>query len=171
MKMFINKFLNKNLQTSKFFHKFSNNKNFSTTHSKNELYIWVSNAAPGMRMDDYKNKYSLRNFPKRLDFFNDKNPQYIYMGPRHSGCVTQNGELYTFGSGNWGVLGHGNEDSVKIESPKLVEYFSKNKIKIQKVCMGDFHTLALDDNGNVYSWGYGGKKGFMNLLFTGNINK
>ena len=140
---------------------------FSANSTKNQLYIWLSNVSPGRRTDDYKNKLILSNYPKKLDFFDDKNPTYIYMGPRHSGVVTEKGELYTFGTGNWGVLGHGNEENVNFNQPKLVEYFSKNNIKIKKVCMGDFHTMALSEDGYVYTWGYGGKKGFMNLLFTG----
>jgi hypothetical protein len=160
----------KNISLNKMTRFFKINKSyFSTSTNKTELYIWLSNVSPGRRTDDYKNKLILSNYPKKLDFFDDKNPKYIYMGPRHSGVVTEKGELYTFGTGNWGVLGHGNEDNVNFNQPKLVEYFAKNNIKIRKVCMGDFHTLALSEDGNVYSWGYGGKKGFMNLLFTGNI--
>jgi len=89
------------------------------------------------------------------------------MGPRHSGVVTEKGELYTFNTVNW-VLGQGNEYNVNLNQPKLVEYFAKNNIKVKKVCMGDFHTKALSEDGSVYTWGYGGKQGFMNLLFTGN---
>lgn len=89
------------------------------------------------------------------------------MGPRHSGVVTENGDLFTFGSGNWGVLGHGDESSVKIHEPKLVEYFKNNNKKIKKVCMGDFHTIALTEEGEVYTWGFGGKPGFLGILFKG----
>jgi alpha-tubulin suppressor-like RCC1 family protein len=153
---------------NKFTRFFTINKSyFSTTINKTQLFIWLSNVSPGRRTDDYKNKLILSNYPKKLDFFDEKNPKYIYMGPRHSGVVTEKGELYTFGTGNWGVLGHGNEDSVNFNKPKLVEYFAKNNIKVSKVCMGDFHTMALSEDGSVYTWGYGGKKGFMNLLFTG----
>ncbi len=143
-----------------------NKSNFSTNNKKNSLYIWLSNVSPGKRKDDYKNYFTLSNYPRKMDFFNDKNPIDLYMGPRHSGVVTESGDLYTFGTGNWGVLGHGNENSVSHTDPKRVEYFSKNNIKIKKVRMGDFHTLALAEDGSVYSWGFGGKKGFLNLFFT-----
>lgn len=34
--------------------------------------------------------------------------------------------------------------------------------------MGDYHSMALTDKGEVYTWGYGGKKGFLGLLIRGN---
>jgi hypothetical protein len=142
---------------------------FSIQTKKNELYIWLSNVSPGKRKDDYTNFLTLSNYPKKLDFFDDKNPVELYTGPRHSAVITEDGKMYTFGTGNWGVLGHGDENSVTHSQPKLVEYFSKNNIKIKKAAMGDFHTLALTEDGSVYSWGYGGKKGFMNLMFTGKL--
>lgn len=144
---------------------------FTTTTSaisgkKNQLYMWLSNVSPGRRKDDYTNFLVLSNYPKKIDFFDDKNPKELYMGPRHSAVVTENGDMYTFGTGNWGVLGHGNENSVPHTQPKLVEYFSKNNIKIKKVCMGDFHTIALAEDGSVYTWGFGGKKGLLNMFFS-----
>jgi alpha-tubulin suppressor-like RCC1 family protein len=165
MKIFNSNYINKLLYFK------SISKAFTTTNTlagkKTELYIWLSNVSPGRRTDDYKNKLILANFPRKLDFFDDKNPKNIYMGPRHSGVVTENGELYTFGSGNWGVLGHGTEESINFHEPKKVEFFTKNNIKVKKVCMGDFHTMVLAEDGSVYTWGFGGKKGFLNLFFSG----
>jgi alpha-tubulin suppressor-like RCC1 family protein len=133
---------------------------------KTHLYLWISNVSPGRRAADYKNKFVFRNTPTKVEFYEGLNPKYVYLGPRHSAVVTDNGELYTFGSGNWGVLGHGNENSVAADKPKPVEYFKKNNIKIKKVSMGDFHTVALSEKGEVYTWGYGGRKGFLNLFFV-----
>ena len=35
----------------------------------------------------------------------------------------------------------------------MIEYFKKNEIKITKIDSGEDHNMALDINGNVYSWG------------------
>lgn len=64
------------------------------------------------------------------------------------------------------MLGHGNEKDVKFESPKLVEYFTKHNLKIVDVALGEYHSIALANDGNVYTWGYGGKKGFFNWMYT-----
>lgn len=128
------------------------------------LYIWLSNVSPGMRSDDYKNRFAMQSLPQKIEFFEDKCPKYIYMGPRHSSVIDEKGDLYTFGSGNWGVLGHGDEKSLNYHSPKKVDYFIRHNKKVKKVCLGDFHSIVLTEDGEVYSWGYGGRKGFLGFF-------
>lgn len=86
------------------------------------------------------------------------------MGLRHSAVISDEGQLYTFGNGNWGVLGHGNEESVHFTKPKHVQGFGGRKVV--DIAMGEYHTLALTDDGNVWTWGYGGKAGFFNWMYT-----
>lgn len=64
-----------------------------------------------------------------------------------------------FGNGNWGVFGQGDETSTSHKKPVLVDYFVKNKQKIVDMAVGQYHTIALTDKGEVYSWGYGGRQG------------
>lgn len=52
------------------------------------------------------------------------------------------GQLYTFGSGKFGALGH-NDGEKNHTTPKLVEFFSKNKLKVKQVALGENHTIAL----------------------------
>ena len=78
----------------------------------------------------------------------------------------EEGHLYTFGSGNWGVLGHGTEADVKFDNPKLVEYFEKRGLKVVDIALGEYHSIALTSDGGVYTWGYAGKVGFFNWMYT-----
>lgn len=71
-----------------------------------------------------------------------------------------------FGSGNWGVLGQGNETDAKFDSPKLVDYFTKKGRKVVDVALGEYHSVALTDDGSVYTWGYAGKVGFFNWMYS-----
>ena len=62
------------------------------------------------------------------------------------------GKLYTWGSGDYGRLGHGDNHSQK--QPKLVEILREKDVR--KFACGSRHVLALGSDGAVYSWGFGG---------------
>lgn len=78
--------------------------------------------------------------------------------------VTDDGSLYTFGAGTWGVLGHGDEQKIDYSTPKRVEYFVNKGKKIQEAKAGKYHTVALTEDGEVYTFGYGGKVGYFSWL-------
>ena len=42
---------------------------------------------------------------------------------RHSAAISEDGNLYMFGSGNWGILGQGDERDVRFDSPVHVGRF------------------------------------------------
>ncbi|XP_076870833.1 LOW QUALITY PROTEIN: E3 ubiquitin-protein ligase HERC2 [Brachyhypopomus gauderio] len=77
----------------------------------------------------------------------------IAAGGAHSACVTSSGELYTWGKGRYGRLGHGDsEDQLK---PKLVDALQGHRV-IDVACgSGDAQTLCLTDDDMVWSWGDG----------------
>uniref|UniRef100_H3B372 HECT-type E3 ubiquitin transferase n=1 Tax=Latimeria chalumnae TaxID=7897 RepID=H3B372_LATCH len=77
----------------------------------------------------------------------------IAAGGAHSACITAAGELYTWGKGRYGRLGHGDsEDQLK---PKLVEALQGYRV-IDVACgSGDAQTLCLTDDDTVWSWGDG----------------
>ena len=61
------------------------------------------------------------------------------------------GKLYTWGSGDYGRLGHGDNHSQK--QPKLVEILREKDVR--KFACGSRHVLALGSDGAVYGWGCG----------------
>lgn len=74
--------------------------------------------------------------------------------------------LYSFGSGADGKLGHGNTSDVS--EPKIIDYFQKNNIKVKDAVAGERHTIVLSDKGEVYTFGYGRKD--VNLLMRLFVN-
>ena len=74
-----------------------------------------------------------------------------------------------FGSGNWGVLGQGNETDVRFDKPIQVTKFEKLGLKVVDCCLGEYHTMVLTDDGSVWTWGYAGKKGMFNWMYTQEI--
>lgn len=129
-----------------------NNKNYKT-----RLYFWNSNVTPGVKKNDLKSRLSLSHEPRRISFFDDKLVKYVYCGIRHSGVLTEDGSLYMFGSNLYGNLGVGNNRDYSYYEPQLVKFFIEKDIKIKKFCCSDYNTIALSEDGDVYTWGYGGR--------------
>ena len=131
----------------------------------NGVYLWSK--MPRLRQKGGSISANLqmpKGMPQRIPEFDDLNVQKLRVGMRHSAVISEEGQLYTFGVGKWGVLGHGNEKNVAFNQPRLVERLSKHKVI--DIAMGEYHTVALTDDGNVWTWGYGGKKGFFNWMYT-----
>ena len=85
---------------------------------------------------------------------------------KHSAAISEDGSLYMFGSGNWGVLGQGNETNVSHEEPVVVSKFQRLGLKVVDVALGEYHSMALTDDGGIWTWGYAGKKGFFNWMYS-----
>ncbi|XP_020530161.1 uncharacterized protein LOC18445808 isoform X3 [Amborella trichopoda] len=88
----------------------------------------------------------------------------VACGPWHSALATSTGQLFTFGDGTFGVLGHGERESVAY--PREVE--SLKGLKTSKVACGVWHTAAIvevivaQSGANVlsrklFTWGDGDK--------------
>ncbi|KAJ0246339.1 Brevis radix (BRX) domain-containing protein [Hirschfeldia incana] len=90
----------------------------------------------------------------------------VACGAWHTAIVTFSGQLYTYGSGTFGVLGHGSVESVT--KPKEVE--SLKRMKVLSVSCGPWHTAAVVETsstdrryhngkscGKLFTWGDGDK--------------
>ncbi|EGR32219.1 regulator of chromosome condensation, putative [Ichthyophthirius multifiliis] len=76
------------------------------------------------------------------------------MGRHHTAVITTNGKLFTFGCGKHGALGYKNYYFQ--HTPKEVPFFSDRKLKVIDVVTGYNHTIAVVENGDIYSWGWSG---------------
>ncbi|KAK6265652.1 hypothetical protein QUC31_016489 [Theobroma cacao] len=87
----------------------------------------------------------------------------IACGTWHSALATSNGKLFTFGDGKFGVLGHGDRESLTY--PKEVQML--NGLKTIKVACGVWHTAAIVEvighsgvnvsSRKLFTWGDGDK--------------
>ena len=75
----------------------------------------------------------------------------IAAGGEHSLVVTTHGQVFSFGSGSFGQLGHG--DLQQQLTPHLVAALAG--VRVLAVQAGALHSLALSDHGAVFSWGLG----------------
>eukprot|EP01121_Diplochlamys_sp_Union-15-3_P017989 TRINITY_DN6455_c0_g1_i2.p1 TRINITY_DN6455_c0_g1~~TRINITY_DN6455_c0_g1_i2.p1 ORF type:complete len:104 (+),score=15.43 TRINITY_DN6455_c0_g1_i2:343-654(+) len=63
-------------------------------------------------------------------------------------AVTENGDLYTWGHGMFGELGHGSYKSTYVPS-KLESLQNVTAIACS------YHSMAVKENGELFVWGYG----------------
>lgn len=149
---------------------------------RGDIFTWGYNRTHQLGIPDQKEEMSV---PRKLRFFQSRNVATIAAGRNHAIAVLRTGEVYSWGSGVYGVLGHGSEDSSF--EPQQIKFFQrssldlnssqknidtilvqlrsedeeKNKteketqIRVISVACGASHNLALDDHGRVYSWGLG----------------
>ena len=75
---------------------------------------------------------------------------YVDARAHHTACIDEDGDLYTWGDGGDGRLGHG--DEVTLSSPKRVDGLVGKKCS--SVACGGHHTLVLAGAGSIYSFGH-----------------
>ncbi|CAG8843660.1 20444_t:CDS:2, partial [Gigaspora margarita] len=78
----------------------------------------------------------------------------IAVGENHVIFLTTEGFLYTFGSGDYYQLGR-----------KVSKRYKKNRLNPKKLSTGDFHSIAVDKEGNGYTWKYS------DTFALGNVNR
>ncbi|XP_017887257.1 E3 ubiquitin-protein ligase HERC2 [Ceratina calcarata] len=91
--------------------------------------------------------------PKLIEALVEKNITFIACGSTYSAALSSNGELYTWGRGNYGRLGHGNSDNVTV--PTLVSALNGHMVVHVACGSGDSQTLCVTASGIVFSWGDG----------------
>ena len=93
----------------------------------------------------------------------------IKCGKYHTLVLNKDGFLYSFGSGVFGILGHGG--ALSCDSPQLIKAISDKVIK--EIACGEAHSLALTQHGEVYAWGrgYEGQLGIRESVETASVPK
>ncbi|TXG50460.1 hypothetical protein EZV62_022984 [Acer yangbiense] len=101
--------------------------------------------------------------PKALESTVVLDAHNIGCGSKHGVVVTKQGQIFSWGDGSGGRLGHGLEANVSF--PKLIDAFSESKIDL--VACGEFHTCAVTHSGDLYTWG----DGIHNLGLLGHVSE
>ncbi|XP_075063927.1 RCC1 domain-containing protein 1 [Mixophyes fleayi] len=84
---------------------------------------------------------AIQSFPALIDLPQETEASKISCGSRHTATVTRSGELYTWGWGKYGQLGHG--DTKNLDHPKQVEFFPQNKFCVKDVTCRHWNTYVL----------------------------
>jgi len=75
----------------------------------------------------------------------------IYASYYYSAALTSKGEVYTWGSGEFGRLGY--VDTKKQSFPRILKDLSNHVIV--KLSLGYYHAAAVNIKGEVFTWGRG----------------
>lgn len=96
------------------------------------------------------------NIPHQLDPdpFENKDGSYltqIFASYYYSAALNSKGEVYTWGSGEFGRLGY--LDTKKQTAPRILKELGGHAIT--KLSLGYYHAAAINDKGQVFTWGRG----------------
>ncbi|XP_051218419.2 PH, RCC1 and FYVE domains-containing protein 1 [Lolium perenne] len=129
-----------------------------------DLYTW-GNGTFNFGLLGHGNEVS-QWMPKRLNGpLEGIHVSSISCGPWHTAVVTSAGQLFTFGDGSFGVLGHGDRQSLSV--PREVE--SLKGLRTVRASCGVWHTAAVVEvmvgnssssncsSGKIFTWGDGDK--------------
>jgi alpha-tubulin suppressor-like RCC1 family protein len=86
--------------------------------------------------------------PRLIETLNHVVVKQVAAGLYHSMVLTHGGDVFTWGYGYLGQLGHGNTDSQNV--PKRVESLTN----VTDIAAGMNHSVAVVEAGSVYTWGF-----------------
>ncbi|XP_067411527.1 RCC1 domain-containing protein 1 isoform X2 [Emydura macquarii macquarii] len=83
---------------------------------------------------------SIQAFPALLDLPEGAEVSKVSCGSRHTAAVTRKGELYTWGWGKYGQLGH--TDTASSDQPRQVGHFPAHGLIVEDVVCGPWNTYV-----------------------------
>jgi alpha-tubulin suppressor-like RCC1 family protein/tRNA A-37 threonylcarbamoyl transferase component Bud32 len=115
----------------------------------NKIYCWGNNYWAQLGNGTEDENAVQENNPELNELLSHLNITDIKCGAYHSLALTQSGKVYAWGNNYWGQIGCG-DNYIKSMPTKLK---ALNDIKIKMISCGYNYSMALTENGCVYSWG------------------
>ncbi|EGC34029.1 hypothetical protein DICPUDRAFT_153832 [Dictyostelium purpureum] len=94
----------------------------------------------------------MQSTPKQVMSLHGHTIVDMSLGGGHSMALTKRGEVFSWGRGENGQLGHGTFTSQQM-TPKQIQAFQNKTIKV--ISAGGYHSIAIDTNGSMFAWGRG----------------
>uniref|UniRef100_A0A803YEY1 non-specific serine/threonine protein kinase n=1 Tax=Meleagris gallopavo TaxID=9103 RepID=A0A803YEY1_MELGA len=130
------------------------NTHFAVVTVEKELYTWV-NMQGGTKLHGqlgHGDRASYRQ-PKHVEKLQGKAIRQVSCGDDFTVCITDEGQLYAFGSDYYGCIGIDKAYGSEVLEPLQLDFFLTNPV--EQVSCGDNHVAVLTRNREVYTWGCG----------------
>uniref|UniRef100_A0A8C6ZBV3 non-specific serine/threonine protein kinase n=1 Tax=Nothoprocta perdicaria TaxID=30464 RepID=A0A8C6ZBV3_NOTPE len=130
------------------------NTHFAVVTVEKELYTWV-NMQGGTKLHGqlgHGDKASYRQ-PKHVEKLQGKAIRQVSCGDDFTVCITDEGQVYAFGSDYYGCIGIDKAQGSEVLEPLQLDFFLTNPV--EQVSCGDNHVAVLTRNREVYTWGCG----------------
>jgi hypothetical protein len=114
-----------------------------------KVYVWGKNSE-GVIGNGFENEDFLCE-PKLNEYLKEFNIIDICCGTSHSMALTSSGDIYAWGSNKYGQIGDGSDINCQ-PIPKKMKYSENEKFKA--ITCGCFHSMALTEDGRVFSCGH-----------------
>ena len=116
---------------------------------RHHAFVWGSNSCCGrLALGDAFSGWDFMHNPSKLNDDDIGVWTQIACGGSHTVALSPKGEVFTWGHGNYGQLGHGDRESRNV--PTKVESLSQETIV--KVSCGLYHTAAVTSTGKLLTW-------------------
>uniref|UniRef100_A0A3B4DPD0 non-specific serine/threonine protein kinase n=1 Tax=Pygocentrus nattereri TaxID=42514 RepID=A0A3B4DPD0_PYGNA len=126
---------------------------FAVVTVEKELYTWsVQGGAKMVGQLGHGDQASYRQ-PRKVERLQGKAIRQVACGADFTACVTDEDQMYMFGSDYYGCIGVENDMGMEVLEPVLLEFFQERPVR--QVSCGDNHVVVLTHCGDIYSWGCG----------------
>ena len=95
--------------------------------------------------------FSFSNEPQLIQLTDNLSFEQIDVGPDYACGISNNSQLYCWGSNSNGKLGIGSDNYSSFQKPQLVVMPDNNQIS--KIALAWDHSCAIDKSGNILCWG------------------
>ncbi|KAL4438108.1 hypothetical protein ABPG74_016887 [Tetrahymena malaccensis] len=114
---------------------------------KGELYLWGKGNSGQLGNSSFNSSKVpiLANIPQTIPIVQ------VVCGWQHSMALSSSGQVYSWGLGEEGQLGH--NDMETLNTPKMIEYFCQQAKQIKYISCGHSHSAAISEEGDLYTWG------------------
>ena len=132
------------------------------------MFIWGQSQGSSLGLGSNDHDTSS---PIQLDDIDGSGYRDVSMGNTHSGVVTGNGSVYMFGTSHYGELGLNEEishvpfksifgNNATVNVPTLIDSSTFDGKEIVSISCGGRHTAVIDEEGMLWTWGWGGNRLF-----------